>query len=196
MTKWRSICVGCIGLAVVLGGWTAFAGDWTQWGGGDCRNLVLDEKGLPDSFVPGDKKTAAGIDLASTKNVKWVARLGNYAYGNPTIANGRVFVGTDCQTLSPEARKATDGCGMVKCLDEATGKVLWQLVTPKRTSWSPPRISTPRPGHLLFADGGRRPRLRGQQRRRGSLPGRPRPAESDAGASRRRQGDLALRSHR
>lgn len=108
--------------------------DWTQWGGTDARNMVSDEKGLPDSFVPGDRQSGT-IDLSTTKNVKWAARLGNYAYGNPTIADGRVFIGTDSATLSAERRNREGGGGMVKCFDEATGKLLWQLVTPRRTNF-------------------------------------------------------------
>ena len=69
---------------------------WKRW-----RNMVSEEKPLPDSFVPGERKSSgAGIDLATTKNVKWVARLGAGAYGNPTVAGGRVFVGTDALTVN------------------------------------------------------------------------------------------------
>jgi outer membrane protein assembly factor BamB len=136
--KIHSTFVCWLGVVVALYGAPAFAGDWTHWGGDDGRNMVSDEKPLPDSFVPGERESGSpGIDLATTKNVKWVARLGNYAYGNPTVAGGRVFVGTDCQTLSTEARNASGGCGLVKCLDEATGKLLWQLVVPKRTDLEP-----------------------------------------------------------
>jgi outer membrane protein assembly factor BamB len=138
MMKSHSIFMCWLGMTVSLGGSSAFARDWPQWGGSDGRNMVSNEKPLPDSFVPGERKSApSGIDLATTKNVKWVARLGNYAYGNPTVADGRVFVGTDCQTLSPEVRNSTGACGMVKCLDEATGKLLWQLIVPKRTDLEP-----------------------------------------------------------
>jgi outer membrane protein assembly factor BamB len=138
MIKHRSILVCWLGTILVISGSPALAADWTQWGGSDGRNMVSDEKSLPDSFVPGEKSSAAlGINLATTKNVKWAVRLGNYAYGNPTVADGRVFVGTDCQTLSPELRNSTGGCGMVKCLDEATGKLLWQLIVPKRTDLEP-----------------------------------------------------------
>jgi outer membrane protein assembly factor BamB len=138
MVKHHSHLVCWLGISVALGASPAFAADWTQWGGGDDRNMVSNEKPLPDSFVPGEKRSAAsGIDLASTKNVKWATRLGNYAYGNPTVADGRIFVGTDCQTLSSEVRNSTGGCGMVKCLDEATGKLLWQLIVPKRTELEP-----------------------------------------------------------
>ncbi len=135
--KWYVVVFCWLGAAFSFNASEVSAADWTQWGGSDGRNMVSGEKFLPESFVPGDKKSASGIDLATTKNVKWATRLGNYAYGNPTVANGRVFVGTDGQTLSPEARNATDVCGMVKCLDEATGKLLWQLAVPKRTDLEP-----------------------------------------------------------
>ncbi|HBI47009.1 MAG TPA: pyrrolo-quinoline quinone [Planctomycetales bacterium] len=136
--KYRAIFVCCLGMAINLGGWPAFAGDWTQWGRTDGRNMVSDEKSLPDSFVPGERTSAAsGIDLAATKNVKWAARLGNYAYGNPTVAGGRVFVGTDCRTVSSDPRTSSGEGGLVKCLDEATGKLLWQLVVPKRIDLPP-----------------------------------------------------------
>ena len=50
----------------------AAGADWPQWGGCDGRNMVSQETGLADSFVPGEKKPrGGGIDLATTKNVKW-----------------------------------------------------------------------------------------------------------------------------
>jgi outer membrane protein assembly factor BamB len=107
--------------------------DWPQWGGRDNRNMVSGEKGLPDSFVPGEKSPkGGGIDMATTKNVKWVARLGSAAYGNPTVAGGRVFVGTDDLTVTNDPRFRRTRGGIVKCFDEATGKTLWQLVVPER----------------------------------------------------------------
>ncbi len=123
-----------------LGGWSVAmcaavvqCADWPQWGGRDNRNMVSGEKGLPDSFVPGEKNPkGGGIDMATTQNVKWVARLGSAAYGNPTVAGGRVFVGTDDLTVTKDPRFRRTRGGMVKCFDEATGKVLWQLVVPER----------------------------------------------------------------
>jgi len=111
------------------------AADWPQWGGSDLgRNMVSAEKGLPDSFVPGEKKpTGAGIDLATTRNVLWAARMGAYAYGNPTVSGGKVFIGTDDTLIADDPRFKRTESGMVQCLDEATGKLLWRLVVPKRT---------------------------------------------------------------
>ena len=108
--------------------------DWTQWGGSDGRNMVSNAKGLPDTFVPGKKRpSGGGIDPPTTENVRWAARLGLFAYGNPTVARGKVFVGTDdgLLPLIDDRFRRTRG-GMVQCLEEATGKLLWKLVTPKR----------------------------------------------------------------
>ena len=119
----------CAAIALPL-----MAADWTQWGGHNDRNQVCDEKGLPDSFVPGEKKTdGSGIDMATTKNVKWVTRLGSATYGNPTVAKGRVFVGTDDFGIADDPRFQRSKGGMVRCYEEATGKLLWQLEVPKRT---------------------------------------------------------------
>ena len=72
------------------------AADWPRWGGRDDCNMISTEKGLPESFEPGKKSPqGAGIDMSTTRNVKWVARLGTQTYGNPTIANGRISTGPD-----------------------------------------------------------------------------------------------------
>jgi len=105
----------------------AMAADWPQWGRTDCRNLVSVEKNLPATFDPDKGREGKG------ENVKWVRKTGNAAYGNPTVAGGRVFVGTDDGTLSGDDRLKRTRGGMVQCLDEATGKLLWRLVIPKRT---------------------------------------------------------------
>ena len=100
----------------------AAAADWPCWGGTDGRNMVASETGLPDSFVPGQKDPlGTGIKLSTTKNVKWVARLGSTTCSTPAVARGRVFIGT-----------ASDGQGMLLCLDEATGRRPWQWSAPVR----------------------------------------------------------------
>ena len=122
-----------IALLLILPPVGARAGDWPQWGGTDNRNLVSNETGLADSFEPGKKDpSGGGIDMATTKNVKWVAKLGTFAYGNPTISNGKVFVGTDDITLADDPRFKRSKGGLVKCLNEKTGELIWQLAIPKR----------------------------------------------------------------
>lgn len=126
-----------LAVVVILGPALLQAADWPQWGGRDCRNMVSDEKGLPEDFDPGSKKPSGGIDLSTTRNVKWIAKLGSAAYGNPTVADGRVFVGTDDQTLSDDGRAHRTRGGLVQCLDEGTGRLLWRLIVPRREDLPP-----------------------------------------------------------
>ena len=112
---------------------SGFGADWTQWGGSNDRNMVSSEKSLPETFEPGEKKSdGSGIDMATTRNVKWAVKLGNNAYGNPTVANGKVFVGTDARVLKDDKRFDYRKGGVVMCFDEETGDLLWKLAIPVR----------------------------------------------------------------
>lgn len=102
------------------------AGDWPQWGGNDPgRNMVSTETRLPESFQ---------LSGETLENVRWMVSLGSHIYGNPTVANGRVFVGTDDRLLSDDPRFHRTHGGMVWCLEEATGRMLWRLVVPERSA--------------------------------------------------------------
>jgi hypothetical protein len=109
----------------------AAAADWPQWGGGQYRNLVSREAGLPASFHPGRKKRdRLGFDPATTKNVRWMVRLGSENYSCPVVANGRVYIGTNDEDLDDERLRPTRG-GVLMCLDEKTGSLVWRLVVPR-----------------------------------------------------------------
>jgi outer membrane protein assembly factor BamB len=110
---------------------SGLAWDWPQWGGSNGRNMASNEKGLPVGFEPGKKRSdGSGIDLKTTANVKWVAKLGSENYSCPVVANGKVFIGANDADLDGPRYKSTGG-GLLLCFDEATGKRLWQLVVPK-----------------------------------------------------------------
>lgn len=108
--------------------------DWPSWGGGDLgRNMYSPAKGLPTEFDAGKPKSGSDeIDLKTTKNVKWVVKLGSQSYANPTVFNGKVFVGTNNET--PRDPKHVGDRSILMCLDEKTGAFLWQLVVPKLKS--------------------------------------------------------------
>lgn len=111
-------CVAFSLATVLAAGWAAHAADQPQWGQRFTRNMVSDEKGLPASFDP-----------ASGKNIKWSVELGSETYGSPIVANGRVFIGTNNRT--PRDPKHQGDRGVLMCLDEKDGRLLWQLVVPK-----------------------------------------------------------------
>jgi len=100
-----------------------------MWGGTPARNMVSDEKNLPVQFDPGKVADDGTVDMKTTRGVKWVARLGGQSYGNVTVGRGRVLVGTNND--APRDPRHTGDRGVVLCLDETTGKMLWQLVVPK-----------------------------------------------------------------
>ncbi|MHC4403423.1 MAG: outer membrane protein assembly factor BamB family protein [Planctomycetota bacterium] len=108
------------------------ADEWPRWCGRNDCNMVSNEKNLPVSFVPGKKSpSGGGIDPATTENVKWTVRLGSHTYGTPTVADGKVYVGTNDFAVRDPRFKTTKG-GLLKCLDERTGELLWQLVMPRK----------------------------------------------------------------
>ena len=97
--------------------------------------MVSDEKNLPDSFDP---KTG--------KNIKWTAKLGTETHSTPVVAGGRVYIGTN--NGEPRDAKHQGDRGVLMCFDERDGKLLWQLVVPKREEdpyfdWPKCGISSP-----------------------------------------------------
>ncbi len=83
--------------------------------------MVSTEKGLPSSFVPGEKRPDGTIDLASTRHVKWGARFGTAIYSTPSIAKGKIFVGG-----------MERGNGIFLCIAAETGKPLWKWQAPPK----------------------------------------------------------------
>jgi outer membrane protein assembly factor BamB len=88
-------------------------GDWPMWGGTPDRNMVSSMKGAPTDW-----------DLKTKKNVKWVAALGSQSYGNPVVAGGMVFVGTNNE--APRDPKQTGDRGVLMAFRESDGEFLWQ----------------------------------------------------------------------
>ena len=109
------------------------AEDWAQWGGTLHRNMFVSAKDLPDRFEPGKfKRGTEDVDMATTTNVLWTAKLGTQSYGNATVAQGRVFIGTNND--NPRDPSQQGDRSILLCLDEKTGDLLWQLVVPKLKS--------------------------------------------------------------
>ncbi|NBR04427.1 MAG: hypothetical protein EBT92_01500 [Planctomycetes bacterium] len=95
--------------------------DWALFGGSVSRNLVnLVEKDLPDSWSNEEGKK---------KNIKWVVDLGSKAYGGPIIYRGRIYLGTNND--APRDPSIKDDKGIIMCLDEKTGELIWQSVHDK-----------------------------------------------------------------
>ncbi len=88
-------------------------GDWPMWGGTPDRNMVSNMKGLPTRW-----------DVQKKINVKWVAALGSQTYGNPVVANGLVYAGTNNEALRNP--KEPGDRGVLMAFRESDGEFLWQ----------------------------------------------------------------------
>lgn len=115
--KWLAVCVAVV-VSVLA---STRAGDQPQWGQVFSRNMVSDEKNLPDDFDP---KTG--------RNIKWSVALGTSTHSTPVVASGRVLIGTNND--DPRDPRQQGDRGVVMCFDEKDGKFCWQLVVPKITT--------------------------------------------------------------
>ena len=131
-TPGSGLLTGLLGIGLTLS--LAHAEDWPRWGGNDHgRNMYSPARGLPDKFEPGKPKTGTEeIDLKTTRNVKWAAKLGSQAYGNTVVAAGKVYIGTNNE--NPRDPRHQGDRSVLMCFDEKTGEFLWQLVVPKLAS--------------------------------------------------------------
>jgi outer membrane protein assembly factor BamB len=94
--------------------------DWPMLGGTISRNMAnLVDKNLPSEW---------SVEKGKEKNIKWVARLGDKAYGGPVISGGKVFVGTN--NYAPRNPAIKGAKGILMCFRESDGKFLWQAVHP------------------------------------------------------------------
>lgn len=102
-------------------------GDWAQWAGTSYRNNTPMGENIAIEWEVGefDRKTGDWIS-DEAKNIKWVARVGSQTYGNPVVADGRLYVGTNngAGWLKRYPRNVDLGC--LLAFNEADGKFLWQ----------------------------------------------------------------------
>jgi outer membrane protein assembly factor BamB len=103
------------------------AAEWNQWGGSPQRNNTPVAEGLPVEWEPGEFDFDTGVwDPASSENVLWVAPLGSQSYGNPVVAGGKVFVGTNNGKGWLDRYPAATDLGCLLAFDVADGSFLWQ----------------------------------------------------------------------
>jgi outer membrane protein assembly factor BamB len=102
-------------------------GDWNQWGGTSLRNNTPIGTGIVTDWAPGDFDRKTGEwKPSSAKNIKWVGTLGSQTYGNPVVASGKVWLGTNNSNGYLKRFPGDVDLGVLACFNEANGKFLWQ----------------------------------------------------------------------
>ena len=95
--------------------------DWPMWGGTPQRNMVSPITNLPFTW-----------NIKTKEHIKWKVDIGTTSYGNPVIADGKVFLGTN--NGNPRNPQITGDKGVLMCFRESDGKFLWQSVSDKLES--------------------------------------------------------------
>jgi hypothetical protein len=102
-------------------------GDWPMWGGTPDRTMFSPMAGIPVSW-----------DIKTKKNVKWMAELGSQSYGNPVVAGGQVYAGTN--TLTGWVRRRA-------CRNPPSGLFAPDSTTRPNSLECRRRVSLPATGH-------------------------------------------------
>jgi hypothetical protein len=82
------------------------------------RNMVSNAKGI-----------VAKWDVAKKENVLWVQALGSQTYGNPTVAHGQIYVGTNNEGVRDP--KQPGDRGVLMAFRTSDGEFLWQHTNEK-----------------------------------------------------------------
>ncbi|MGB0759323.1 MAG: PQQ-binding-like beta-propeller repeat protein [Rubripirellula sp.] len=116
-------------------------GDWPQWGGTRERNNTPGVKNLPLEWNIGKFDRRSGDwDNTKAKNIRWYSNLGSQTYGNPVIAGGQVYVGTNNGAGHLKRFPSKVDLGCLIAFDEKTGDFKWQhssekLITGRVHDW-------------------------------------------------------------
>lgn len=88
--------------------------NWPQWGRDPSRNMVArNVENLP-----------ARWDMSGGEHIRWSADLGRVSYGNPALADGKIFVGANNE--QPRDPALTGDRGVLMCFRADDGAFLWQ----------------------------------------------------------------------
>lgn len=93
--------------------------DWPMWGGTPTRNMVSDATNVSIDF---------DLEKGVEGKVIWQQGLGSQTYGNPIVAGGKVFVGTNNGGgWRKDKYPAEMDLGVLLCFSESDGEFMWQL---------------------------------------------------------------------
>jgi outer membrane protein assembly factor BamB len=87
-----------------------------RWGGSSGANMASEARNLP-------------ADPARTEPL-WELKLGTHQYSIPTVDRGRIYLAANDGGVERPGLRPTGG-GVLVCVDQATGRLIWQLPSPR-----------------------------------------------------------------
>ncbi len=104
--------------------------DSPLWGSSRARVNAPAGRNIPIDWDVGDRdwyrKRHREPKPPESKNIKWAVPLGSRTYGNPVVANKRIFVGTNNRAGYVKRYPSHVDLGVLLCFEEETGRFLWQ----------------------------------------------------------------------
>ena len=118
---------GLVVAIVTISFGSAKADDWPMLGRSNFRNPVSPEKNPPLTWKV-ELRDDNGNSLRSAENIKWTAKLGNYSIGDPVVANGLVWIGSNNDELDSNDQQ---DASVLLCFRESDGKRMYKYVSPR-----------------------------------------------------------------
>ncbi len=85
----------------------------------------------PVTLPAEDSDSSSALPEAfRSEDLLWEITLGTHQYSLPRVDSGQVFIGTNDLMLKHPAVKRTGG-GILMCLEQSTGQMVWQLPIPR-----------------------------------------------------------------
>ncbi len=112
---------------MAIGCGAANADDWPMLGRTNSHNPVSPEKDPPLAWKV-EQRDDSGQLVQSAENIKWTAKLGNNAIGDPVVANGLVWIGSNNDDLDPTDQR---DASVLLCFRESDGQRVYKYVSPR-----------------------------------------------------------------
>ena len=118
------------------------ADDWPMYGRDRTHNAVSPERNPPTDWDVGKFDTKTG-NWVGSRNILWSAPLGSISFGDPVVADGQVWIGTNNLTR-PDYNTKNDA-SILAGFDVRNGRSLFKYVSPRLTDrthdWSSAPLS-------------------------------------------------------
>lgn len=117
-------------LVVAIATSVADAEDWPMFGRDATHNAVSPEKNAPIDWDVGEFDRRTGRWIKDTaRNIKWTAQLGSQTNGDPVVAEGFVWIGTN--NYWGRSNEPKLDASVLACFRESDGELLYRYVSPR-----------------------------------------------------------------
>ena len=100
--------------------------EWNQWGGSAQRNNTPVGHNIPITWDVGKFVGKPPKRVGVSPNIRWIALLGSQSYGNPVIADGKAFVGSNNSNGWLKRYPGNIDLGCLLAFRLSDGQFLWQ----------------------------------------------------------------------